>query len=771
MTRERTTAKRWGMFALLALLIAAFFHRAIAGQRFYAVDFYQTFVPLRAILTEAWKSGLPLWTGRLGNGSPVLANPAYGVLYPPNLLALGAEPSRALTLLTVAHALFGAVGAFALARRWGQSRSAAWVAAVCFSLGGPAVSATAYLNLAWPMGWLPWAVLAADEAFRSRTARAMLGVAVSWFSMFSMGDPVVLGAAIAGTGLIALGDVLRERREGRSGEIGRGLGALAAAAALALTLALPLLIAVARYAPTSVRGAGFKTEGILQWSLHPILLAGTVLSDAFGNPNLDGAGGFWALGLALDHGQPLLAGIYFGGLVVALLVLGSWERAPRRTMLLVWLALLLALALGKYGPIYPILNRIGFDALRFPTKWIVPALLPAGLLAGAGLDALGARMPGSPGFHRALAVFLGVLGMFAAISVAVSAGLDRRLAALSLHSGVAIDGVPLAAFVRTAWLSAATHAMLPVALAFAAWGAASKGGRRFAVLPSIATLVTADLALSNAHLAPTVTPDFYAVSPVAKSILDDPDGHARVWVDGIGGEPLQYKPPPRLARDTARPHRARLISYVGASAGLDLAFNGDTEAYSPATYARTEVLMSSAPLREKLMLLGAASVTHIVTFHTMDGPGLKVGASVPVGFNLPVLVYRNPFAVPRTRIVPRLTPYAGDAGFIEAVRSGSNDLFEHTALVERDELAASGVSAEAAAGEGGTAAITGEDSRSLSVAVSGGGGFLVVSDTLVRGWTATIDGAPAKLLRVDGAFRAVPVPAGTHRIDMRYDPW
>ena len=40
----------------------------------------------------------------------------------------------------------------------------------------------------------------------------------------------------------------------------------------------------------------------------------------------------------------------------------------------------------------------------------------------------------------------------------------------------------------------------------------------------------------------------------------------------------------------------------------------------------------------------------------------------------------------------------------------------------------------------------------------------------VPGWRATLDGAPARLLRADYAFMAAPVRAGRHVLDLVYFP-
>jgi hypothetical protein len=47
-------------------------------------------------------------------------------------------------------------------------------------------------------------------------------------------------------------------------------------------------------------------------------------------------------------------------------------------------------------------------------------------------------------------------------------------------------------------------------------------------------------------------------------------------------------------------------------------------------------------------------------------------------------------------------------------------------------------------------------------------GLLFVGDVWYPGWSATVDGQPAPLLRADFAFRAVALAPGQHRVVMRY---
>ncbi|MBI5089803.1 MAG: YfhO family protein, partial [Actinobacteria bacterium] len=76
------------------------------------------------------------------------------------------------------------------------------------------------------------------------------------------------------------------------------------------------------------------------------------------------------------------------------------------------------------------------------------------------------------------------------------------------------------------------------------------------------------------------------------------------------------------------------------------------------------------------------------------------------------------------------------------------------------------------AAEGGTGRIESideadSDVRRISVHADGPG-YLVVADSFDPWWTVTIDGREVPLLRADHAMMAVAVPAGDHRVELRY---
>jgi hypothetical protein len=94
-----------------------------------------------------------------------------------------------------------------------------------------------------------------------------------------------------------------------------------------------------------------------------------------------------------------------------------------------------------------------------------------------------------------------------------------------------------------------------------------------------------------------------------------------------------------------------------------------------------------------------------------------------------------------------------------------------TAVALLEEPAPAGLQPAAGAGPPGRAEVTADRGERLEVlAQAARPALLVVTDAWHPGWSATVDGRPAEVHKVDGAFRGVVVPAGTHRVVLRYRP-
>lgn len=49
-------------------------------------------------------------------------------------------------------------------------------------------------------------------------------------------------------------------------------------------------------------------------------------------------------------------------------------------------------------------------------------------------------------------------------------------------------------------------------------------------------------------------------------------------------------------------------------------------------------------------------------------------------------------------------------------------------------------------------------------------GMLVLSEIYDPNWTATVDGVPTPIYPANHAFRAISIPAGSHVVELTYDP-
>jgi hypothetical protein len=132
-------------------------------------------------------------------------------------------------------------------------------------------------------------------------------------------------------------------------------------------------------------------------------------------------------------------------------------------------------------------------------------------------------------------------------------------------------------------------------------------------------------------------------------------------------------------------------------------------------------------------------------------------------------VLENTAAFPRAFLVPsaRIAPSLGTA-LSQMVHQPFQPDQE---VILADDTMTQSVGLAAERGGHGTATVTDYGPNSVRVHTSADGdAWLVLSDTYYPGWTASVDGKPAGVLRGDVLFRVVPVPAGEHEIVLQFQP-
>jgi len=55
--------------------------------------------------------------------------------------------------------------------------------------------------------------------------------------------------------------------------------------------------------------------------------------------------------------------------------------------------------------------------------------------------------------------------------------------------------------------------------------------------------------------------------------------------------------------------------------------------------------------------------------------------------------------------------------------------------------------------------------------VTGASGLLMLNEAYYPAWKAYVDSRPVPLYAADHLLRAVPVPAGEHTVELRYESW
>lgn len=179
------------VFVLLAVRLADFPSPKVPGFR----DGVHYYAPLfQYIFSELGQGRLPLWNPYENLGQPLAANPATMLFYPGLYLAglpilCGADSLGVYTLFVAGHLILAVVTAYRLARHWKCSPEAAAVAGACYALGGNVLFQWNNVPFLVGAAWFPEALRLADLTIRTKALRPTVGLGVVAALMILGGDP------------------------------------------------------------------------------------------------------------------------------------------------------------------------------------------------------------------------------------------------------------------------------------------------------------------------------------------------------------------------------------------------------------------------------------------------------------------------------------------------------------------------------------------------------------------------------------------------------
>jgi hypothetical protein len=425
--------------ACSAALFAPLLVPLVTGRVFVYNDLLWFHLPLRHLYQQALAAGdTVLWTPSIfaglylhGEGQGGFFHPFHQLLY--RLLPLGA----AFNVELIANYPIAFGGMFCFLRRLRCSQAAALFGAMLFAFSGFNLLHHHHVNMVAVVAHLPLLLTAADVliAADSRRARTLAFAAVALI----VGSGILLGfpQAVWWNAVTLAAFAFYRAAESRRW---RHLAVCAGAAAAGILLGAIQLLPTAEFAAHSTR-MEVSPEFALTYAMHPYNLL------QLWSPYFFARGAYSATDFMWFHDF----GIYSGA-ILPIALIWVWLRRDalrqrRRlvTALTAFAALMLILALGRYGGVAVLLSHLPvLQSLRAPVRYIVLVQFALAILAAITLDdllAIASRRSAPPAGRMAALWVPAALGIVTTIALntgLLGFGRHTFAPAVSAAPGVAI---------------------------------------------------------------------------------------------------------------------------------------------------------------------------------------------------------------------------------------------------------------------------------------------------------------------------------------------
>ena len=715
------------------------------GSNFELLDQALQFEPFMRYTHEAFPDA-PLWNPHVMAGRPFLANSQSAVFSPFTAPAYAMPVSDAFAWGAALKLFIAAFGAYLLARALRLRFAPSLLAGVVYAFGLFFVA-----WLAWPLSgvwaWMPWLLALAELAVRRPGVLPAAGLSAVTALQFFGGHPEssfhVLFATLA---FFALRLVVC-RREADPGErpLWRPLGVMAAGLAGGALLAAAALVPLAELILNSGE-LDERTEANPD-RIKAAYVAMAVLPDFWGRPTQT---------LLSTTGFMNNRAFYAGALPLMLAVAAPLMRPNLTRIAIAAFALVSAGVVVGAPPVHQIVNALPVFSTIHNGRMIVYWLLAVAVLAAFALDDLLAPAEERP--RRARWVWPLAIGMACAPLVWLAVGRPGpsdvwpalKTAWGFVHPPNEPDVIRLASLL--VWLTFA----IPAALLLLGRLRGRVGATAFGVLA--VALVVLDLFRIGMGLNPAIDEE-----------------HARVpTTDAI--EYLQERRPARFTGVSEFGVLPPLEPNLAMDFGLY-----DARGYDYPTEKRHSRLWKRAVFGEEgfviqhiespvtpqsmraFNLLGVADIVTGPDGEPLRQPGLRVAYE-----GRDARIYSNERALPRAALVGHARVAADADAALDAVLEPGFDP-RRTAILERP---LGGFSPRPLApGAAGSARITTlEPERVVVETDASRRALLVLADVHYPGWKATVDGRETPIHRVDYLLRGVPLWAGRHTVEFRYEP-
>jgi hypothetical protein len=723
----------------------------------HKVPFYRDlgpfFYPLRFILAESLHDGrIPLWNRHMAMGFPVMANFQSGAFYPPHALYLLPSFFLAVRVGFVFHYVVAAAGAYALCRRWGFPLFLSLLGSIVFTFGGLIVSLINLQNHFQAAVWLPWVILLGERAVSIGRWRHFLAFAGSLLLQLLAGSPEIF---IMSLGLLFL-DLLRLKAEEPIDSSWRLFLIPTATLVLVAGLAMVQILPTAElFVPSRWEQPVAYSETAL-YSMHPLNLVNLFWLDRQVETAV-----ISGLHLFFLRQVPFLVTYYLGAISLLGLLLWMYYAGRREKGLILLVVLVSAVfAMGTHTPIYPFFyHRLpGLSLFRFTEKFffVTYCLLLAASFRGLNsfLRADDATLKKARAVLFSGALFYLVPYIYFRFD---SAPLSRFI---SMATGNALLETSTLMMTSGSIVQMERQLALAVGLALVLWVGRTGRVRKMIFQILLVAAVFIDLAAAHRPYQYLLDPDFVGRGP---KLLAEPDAEPNRLFFYPGRQNLHPSYYNFLREVSLVEFNGAFFSDLLPNAGLFYGFDymQDIDPLRRGRYVEFLAIANRLPPENQYRLLGALNVRYLVSLQPLEGQGIRLVRSLP---QHPSWLYSIDQVVPRAYIVPNVVVEPNRFQVLGRLSIESLDP-RAVAIIEEpiDFRPSPGLRARAEIAEY-------DHTRVRILASLSAPGVLVLADAFHSGWRVYVDGREERILRANFFFRAVPLPAGDHVVDFRYEP-
>jgi hypothetical protein len=714
------------------LLAALFWWPLLWGGGFVGGDVYSYYLPQKVVYAEHLRHATwPLWNAFAGHGYPIVGESQTGAFYPPNALFYSLIGiNAAYNANHLLHYLLAFVFTWLYARAIGLGLWSSCLAGLTFVYGWfPSRCCWEWAIIGG--AWMPAAFWCVERFLVTLRGRFLIGLtAVLSLQLLAGHFNLAFLTILALVPYIALRVFFAE-------PIAAGASFRSRVRRVCFPLAAVVCafgVAAVQLAPTwelkqvSQREAPGTHHRLEQGSIPAWYLSQASLPWHWYSVTTDRDAALRASEAEL--GAPtnqVEAQLYFGliPLILAIAEIVSAIRTRDR-LSMIWIVLAIVALLYTPGWLLVVTRHLpGFNFFQDPGRYGVITTLGVAVLAGKSLDRL--RATGALWLGLAL-----LLGCVAALGTALILTSQAEGLAASSEAGYSSPFVLGSLTISSGFVSVLMLvALIALALAVAAPHLRRETDKASAAAISRAVFTVCALGITALDLwlvSRVVTYSEMIADPPINHLMESP---LRKILASSGGTARVFAPYPNLGTVLEAAATPVYLTFGPA------AYDDPKLTMPPDADPDASAEVKSETLGRQIDWLRRAGVTHILSVDSperMRFPARLIWKGFDPLFNPAMARYREPFY---------LYELVGGRGRIawEQPQPGQS--------AKISEFRSDRVSAE---------------TESTS------GGRLVLTDLMYPGWQVTVDGERAEPSTIDGMFRGVEVPAGTHSVVWSYHP-